>query len=36
MKKASGFHAEGNFEISDDVRSFFSDLPRRGEALVHE
>lgn len=36
MKKANGFDVDKHFEISEDVRDFFSDLPQRGEAFVSE
>lgn len=36
MKKANGLDPERHFEISEEVRSFFSDLPQRGEAFVRE
>lgn len=36
MKKTNGFDPEKHFEIGEDVRAFFSDLPERGEGLVHD
>lgn len=36
MKKANGMDPEQHFVIGDEVRTFFADLPRRGEALVKE
>lgn len=36
MKRANGFDPEKHFEIDDDVRIFFSDLPGRGEGFVQE
>lgn len=36
MKRANGFDPEKHFEIDDDVRNFFAELPKRGEGFVHE
>ena len=36
MKKAYGFDTEKHYEVSDTVRTFFSDLPPRGEAWVQD
>ncbi|PYH85766.1 hypothetical protein BO82DRAFT_389380 [Aspergillus uvarum CBS 121591] len=34
MKRAYGFNPDETFVIGDEVRSFFNDLPSRGETLV--
>ncbi|KAJ4388635.1 hypothetical protein N0V93_006094 [Gnomoniopsis smithogilvyi] len=36
MKRANGFDPEKHFEIDADVRNFFAELPKRGEAFVQE
>lgn len=36
MKRANGFDPEKHFEIDDDVRNFFAEIPKRGEGFVHE
>lgn len=36
MKRANGFDPEKHFEIDDDVRNFFAELPKRGEGFVQE
>ncbi|KAF3771090.1 hypothetical protein M406DRAFT_59863 [Cryphonectria parasitica EP155] len=36
MKQANGLDPEKHFEISDEVRAFFANLPERGEELVRE
>ncbi|ROV93648.1 hypothetical protein VMCG_08037 [Cytospora schulzeri] len=36
MKKANGLDPEEHFVINEKVRSFFADLPRRGEGFVKE
>lgn len=36
MKRANGLDPEKHFEIDDDVRNFFGELPKRGETFVRE
>lgn len=36
MKRASGFDPEKHFEINNDVKDFFAELPNRGEDFVQE
>ncbi|KAL8314390.1 hypothetical protein RB593_008156 [Gaeumannomyces tritici] len=36
MKRANGFDLDQHFVVGEAVRDFFSDLPRRGEALAAE